>query len=74
MKEKCIYVDVSAVSARTGEKVTSVSKRAISKFQMGFGYSKTYYESDTQDCINGSYFRDTGDVPQKSNPYCTQIY
>lgn len=57
------YVDVSGVSARTGEKVTSVSKRAISKFQMSFGYIKTYYESDTQDCINCSYFRDTGDVP-----------
>jgi hypothetical protein len=57
------YVDVSGVSARTEEKVTSVSKRAISKFQMSFGYIKTYYESDTQDCINCSYFRDTGDVP-----------
>ena len=74
MKEKCIYVDVSAVSARTGEKVPYVSKRAISKFQMSFGYSKTYYESDTQDWINGSYFHDVGDIPQKSNPYCTQIY
>ena len=41
---------------------------------MSLGYSKTYYVSDTQDWIHGSYFHDTGDVPQKSNPYCTQVY
>ncbi|EFU75527.1 hypothetical protein [Lachnoanaerobaculum saburreum] len=67
-------ITATGVSARTGEKVTSVSKRAISKFQMSFGYIKTYYESDTQDWINDSYFHDVGDIPQKSNPYCTQIY
>lgn len=67
-------ITATGVSARTGEKVTSVSKLAISKFQMSFGYSKTYYKSDNQDWINGSYFQDTGDVPQKRNPYCTQVY
>ena len=67
-------ITATGVSARTGEKVTSVSKLAISKFQMSLGYSKTYYVSDTQDWIHGSYFHDTGDVPQKSNPYCTQVY
>ena len=67
-------ITATGVSARTGEKVTSVSKLAISKFQMSLGYSKTYYVSDTQDWIYSSYFHDTGDVPQKSNPYCTQVY
>ena len=67
-------ITATGVSARNGEKVTSVSKLAISKFQMSLGYSKTYYVSDTQDWIHGSYFHDTGDVPQKSNPYCTQVY
>ena len=67
-------ITATGVSARTGEQVTSVSKLAISKFQMSLGYSKTYYVSDTQDWIHGSYFHDTGDVPQKSNPYCTQVY
>ena len=67
-------ITATGVRAKTGEKVTSVSKLAISKFQMSFGYSKTYYESDNQDWINGSYFQDTGDVPQKGNPYCTQVY
>ena len=67
-------ITATGVSARTGEKVTSVSKLAISKFQMSLGYSKTYHVSDTQDWIHGSYFHDTGDVPQKSNSYCTQVY
>nr|WP_314447710.1 hypothetical protein [uncultured Lachnoanaerobaculum sp.] len=36
-------ITATGVRARTGEKFTSVSKLAISKFQMSFGYSKTYY-------------------------------